>query len=359
MYKGFKLAALAGALSIAMGGSAFAASTDLKFDGWTMDANGTVSQGSICGHSVTHGTLTSNFTCSDVIADDPNDPNNRVKGFRQTTVTESITDASDGSVSKDTYLMTIVADESGNGDTFSDVSFIRMGDTTAGTNSNASNINGIMGMQSLNSQNGTFKSDTSLRSGWGITDVGAPVASIDIKQSLFDEGADNTTTADNFNSSFMFQSFSENEFAEPLGFTMSIDQATGLGLNTQGETDLQVFALREKQGSQLPAAPATPIDLAANIGVTNDPVTWTETTGPTADSIKSIWMGQKVDLQTMGESTFGYVSYENTGTGAKASQYSLDNTLDTSDWDEATGEAVPAYSMPLPCAADPSGFNCP
>ena len=122
MTKRFKLAALAGAVSIAMVTSGSAMAFEFKYDGWSV-ANGIIDESS--GTSICN---TANYTCSVVASG---------QGFKQINVTEDTADALSSGVS---YIMTIVTDQSATGASadlaFSDVSFVKMKLTLGGSSGN-------------------------------------------------------------------------------------------------------------------------------------------------------------------------------------------------------------------------------
>jgi len=329
---GFKLAALSGALSMAMGGSAIAGNADLKFDGWTVD-NGTID------HSTSSTCANANIDCQDILGDF----GSATPGFKQLKVTDK-TGATDVQ-----YIMTIITDQDAGATgaqtaadlNFYDVSYVKMGNNT-------SNENGLKSQQVIKDVSGgtAFVSTTDINSGWAAD---AGIDPITISQSLGNDG-DAQTASDNFSSVFQYAS-TVGADGKRNGFDMSIDQATGLD-----GTDLQIFALREKQGTKLVADP-DPSSVTLPDQFTGGTATWAS-----GDDLKSIWIGQKIDINNepgvVADSYFGYVSYDNLSDNQFViSDYSLDGLADGSGWTTATGEATP--ELKLPCLADPSGASCP
>jgi hypothetical protein len=328
MRKGFKLAALASALSMVMGGSAMAANADLTFNGWTVD-NGTIdySSGGVC--------TTAGYSCSEIATG---------SGFKQVQVTKG----------EDNYVMTIVTDQTATAANpaevdalgFYDVSYVRMGSIAVG-NSGNQNVEGITGQQKISetSSDGTaFESMTDINTGWA-TDGNDP-APVKISQSLINNG-DPGTEFDNFGSGFSYSSSNDVDGIRN-GFEMKIDQVTGLN-----SSDDQVFALRQRQGNKLTGADS--VTLAGNgTGVDNTGGTVSWDGAIAEDGIKSIWIGQRIDLGGVGSGDFGYVSYENTNDpGSLISEFALNTLDDAANWDAATG------GSDLPCVSDLTGATCP
>ena len=345
MHKSLKLAALAGALSMVMGGSAMSA--NLIFDGWTVaggtiDAKGT--SGSICATN-------SGYDCSTVASG---------SGFTQVQVTPNTA----GSVVGESYIMTIVTDQNadgqpGNGSLgFYDVSFVKMKLSLGGNGDN--NENGIAAQQkisevTLSTGGGTatsFDSTTDINTGWST--AATPVS---ITQTLVDNG-DALTAGDNFDSKFNYQSSNDVDGLRD-GFAMSIDQVAGLASAADSNSfdDVQVFALRERQGALL----ATANNTGVNLGGGN--VNW-----GAGEDIKAIWLGQTINLGgntpqagSLG-SQFGYLSFENVsgGTGPITEfGFAATNANSAWVWD-------PAFNIGsgsgTPTICDPSGVStapCP
>ena len=362
MNKNFKLAALAGAVSIAMvtmSSSALAAVV-FEYDGWTV-SGGEINEtaGGICAK-------TNLYTCSVVASG---------SGFKQINVTEKAA-ASSG----ESYIMTIVTDQSASGTAggdpttgagdlaFSDVSFVRMKLTLGGTSGNGES--GITASQRISDGEGTgtsFVSTSDINTGWA---AGAD-ANIKITQQLNDDGnLGPNFTGDDFSSGFIYSSKNHAVTGNREGFEMSIDQVAGLAsavtdpddntLPHASAADVQVFALREKQGSFLTTSnsqsnrPANTggIDLDTTDGST--PVTWTADsatydattgallTGSVGDDVKAIWIGQEINLGTSTDlgngslgSSFGYVSFESkdaAGTVVSDNAFGFSNTNSQSAW---------------------------
>jgi len=342
MHKGFKLAVLASALSMATAGASFAAGkNDLLFGGWSV-SNGdvTTGAGSVCGTG-------SGFDCS-IVAEG--------KGFRQIQV------SSQGAQPVDeegvSYIMTIVTDQDATGQYgdgslgFADVSFVQMKITTGGTTSG--NVNGIFSEQVISetATGSEFTSTSNISTGWAesIAGVTTPVK---IEQTLVDFGA--AGTGDDFKSGFYYSSSNDATTGARNGFMMSIDQSAGLATATDPNSvnDVQVFAFRERQGALLTGA--------SNVSLgTNSTVSWTG-----GDDIKAAWIGQKIALGSGTGSLggdFGYLSFQNVTTDTTISEFGFAATNADSArvWNEAFVVPGPSdgTTMDIPCLADPSGVNC-
>jgi len=348
MHKSFKLAALAGALSMVMGGSALAANHDLSFTGWTVSA-GQVNEAGTDGTSVC--ATGSNYDCNVIAAGD---------GFKQVQVTAQA--GSQGAVAGESYIMTIVTDQNATGtpgaDTlgFYDISFVKMQLNLGGGGQNTNNENGIAARQSIaestaDTGGGTatsFKSTTDINTGWSTA-----VTPVSISQSLVDNG-DTGTPGDNFDSSFNYQSSNDANGVRD-GFAMSIDQIAGLasaGVAASAD-DVQVFSLRERQGTMLASA-----DSSVTLGA--DTVSWTA-----GNDIKAIWIGQTINLDDTSTaagglgSTFGYLSFENvSNNSAPATEFGFATSNASSAWVWDPAFNIEANSK-APCLADPSGATCP
>ena len=153
MRKGFQVTAVAGALSLVLGSSVFAAGkNELTFGGWSV-SNGDIATGagSVCDV---------NFSCS-VVAEG--------KGFKQLQITSKA-----GAVPADeegvSYIMTIVTDQNATGDAgtlgFEDVSFVQMRISSGGEVT--PNVNGIFSKQVISETVGTteFSSNSNISTGW-------------------------------------------------------------------------------------------------------------------------------------------------------------------------------------------------
>jgi hypothetical protein len=339
MQKGFRIAAMAGALSMVMGGVANAANHDLEFGGW-----------SASGGQIEHSTATvctsGSYDCSVVAAGD---------GFKQIQVSPSAASGGDTSVS---YIMTIVADQNATGSYnandlgFYDVSFVKMQMNLGGTSTN--NENGIYSQQSIAETTGTgagatsFVSTTDISTGWA-TAAASPVV---ISQSLVDN-ANTTANGDDFSSNFMYGSDIDANGVR-TGFEMSIDQVAGLASAGQDASanDIQSFALRERQGTKL-LSPGS-ITLGSNTA------SWAA-----GDDAKAIWLGQTINLDTQLQgantlgSTFGYLSFDNVADAgtppATEFGFAASNANGAWQWDAA---AFNIGDTSTPCLADPSGKTC-
>ena len=289
MGKGFKAAAILGVLSpLYMGSASAQLPAAMTFTDWTQDAAGTISD-----------TCPSGFSC-EVIASGP--------GFLQMSI------APTGAVGGDAFIKTIVSEAgtagAAGGQPFFDVSFTRMS-MNLGSDAQT-NVNGIVGMQHIsdNSQSTAFTSDTSIRTGWG-QETGAP--SIEISQQLEEFGA-TANVGDDFLSAFNYKSDLDPVSGARTGFEMEIDQVAGLAQGVGSTTDVQVFTLREFQGTRMPGSGTVTLPNLDSTGAAQ-----TLSYGPN-DDVKAIWIGQSVDLSstTAGGGTpmgslFGYQSYENVG----------------------------------------------
>lgn len=346
MQKGFKIAALAGALSMAMGGAATAANHDLEFGGWS-------ATGGQIDHTSASVCLNANYDCSVVAAGD---------GFKQIQVSPSATNTA--TPSTDSYIMTIVTDQNasgayGAGDLgFYDVSFVKMQMNLGGTGT--TNENGIFAEQKISeiTTNGaatatSFDSSTNISTGWA-TAAASPVS---ISQNLQDSG-DTAVGGDDFKSSFMYGSDNDANGTR-TGFEMSIDQTAGLASAGQAASanDIQVFALRERQGTKLTGT-------SGQVALGGNTMSW-DATGATPQDIKAIWLGQTINLDDQNAnagglgSTFGYLSFDNVADAtAPVTEFGFaaSNADSAWVWDPAFNTTGTSGA---PCLADPSGANCP
>ncbi len=349
MQKGFKIAAIAGALSFAMSGIATAAVEDLQFGGWSVD-NGTIdhTNAGICADS--------NYDCSVVAVG---------VGFKQLQVSASA--ANTTATPDDSYIMTIVTDQTASGayDSgdlgFTDVSFIRMIMTLGGTGVNT-NVNGIFSEQVISevgaatgTSTGTnFNSTTNLATGWAESG-GSPIS---INQSLLDNGA-STESGDDFQTAFVYSSDNDAVTGLRSGFEMAIDQVAGLqsASSVGSENDVQVFALRERAGSRLSSGGS------ATLGSTT-------TDWSAGDDIKATWIGQNISMDNTGGgfgggslvnslgSTFGFMAIDNmSDSQAAATEFSFaaSRAQEAWVWDDAFNVGG---STGAPCLNDPSGSDC-
>ena len=355
MRKGFQLATLAGALTIAMSGSVSAVTLD--FGGWTVGGttggeidhigdNSTPGAGSVCTQE--------GVSCSVVASG---------AGFKQINVAD-INDTTGTS-----YIMTIVTDQDAvgapGGIGFYDVSFVKMKLTLGGAADPTEN--GIAAHQEINEATtvgagSTFKSTSDINTGWANT-AGSPIV---ITQDLIDNGATDAG-GDDFASGFLYRANADATTGQRTGFEMNIDQFAGLATATDAASanDVQVFALREKQGDMLTVAPAAgnPIDLNGD----GTPVTWTA-----GQDIKAIWIGQQINLDSttpgttpvVGSlgSTFGYLSFDNLDDAAAAETsfgFSAANATGAWKWDPAfnmtIGSGTQTQELGTPCLADRTG----
>jgi len=344
MSKGFQIAALAGALTVAMSGNVLAAGTGVpafNYGGWTV-TNGDIDEtaGGMC-------LAGSGFSCSVVASG---------KGFKQVNVTDN-SDASSGI----SYIMTIVTDQNAGGATgaaaadlgFADVSFVRMKVATDGTAGPGDT--GITARQQIKDGTGTgktFVSVTDINSGWANTSA---TDNIVITQKLQDDAGTTGFAGDDFVAGFEYRSNNDAATGVRTGFEMIIDQASGLasaqfladGTTDPSANDVQVFALREKQGDKLTTSGSIGLDPA-------NPVTWTgASTGVVGDDVKAVWIGQEVNLgaaaldSSLG-SSFGYVAFENvtTGDADNAFGFASLNSASAWEWDTATFGTTPTIAIP-------------
>ena len=368
MQKSFKLAALAGALSLAMGGgSAMAAS--FNYGGWTatngaIDITNRDNGGTMC--------TSDDFECSTIAEGD---------GFMQVQVSQkassTATPAQTGLEAGESFIMTIVTDQNAtgvqgvgaDGTGFSDVSFVKMKINLGGSNSN---VNGIAAQQLINEKTGTsqFDSATNINTGWANTTGVTPVT---ISQNVVDNGF-TTSTGDDFSSGFNYAHEldtdpTSSEFGRKSGFTMSIDQTAGLESAAQAGSanDVQSFALRQRNGTMLGAANVG-TGTATLGGNTGGTVTWAA-----GEDIKAIWLGQKVNLGSAATlagalgSNFGYLAFDNTedstsggGTVAPITEFGFgaSNADSAWEWDGAALNVGDGEGTPNVC--DPSGATlCP
>jgi len=349
MHKSFKLAALAGALSMVMGGSAMAANHDLVFDGWTV-TNGQIDEVGTTGSSVC---ATTTYDCNTVASGD---------GFKQIQVTAVPGTA--GAVAGESYIMTIVTDQNANGTPgagslgFYDVSFVKMKLSLGGGATTNNNENGIAAQQRISETTAStgggtatsFDSTTDINTGWSV--AATPVS---ISQSLVDNG-DTATSGDNFDSSFMYQSSNDAATGLRDGFAMSIDQVAGLAsaADPLSVNDVQVFALRERQGTMLASG-------AGSVNLAGSDVSWVN-----GDDIKAIWLGQTINLDSTSAaagglgSTFGYLSFDNVSNStinpATEFGFATSNAQSAWVWDPAFNIGAGSAA---PCLSDPSGATCP
>jgi len=334
MKKGFRIAAMAGALSMAMSGAVSAAS-DLSFGGWT-------ATGGDIGHSSATVCTNVNFDCSVVAAG---------AGFKQLQVSPS---AASGVTTGESYIMTIVTDQTASGSYdandlgFFDVSFVKM-QMNLGGNGNT-NENGIFAQQNISevTTGGTdtsFTSTTDISTGWALA-ANSPVT---ISQTLVDNG-NTALNGDDFSSNFNYASDNLADGTR-TGFEMSIDQKAGLASAGQAasEQDVQTFALRERQGTKLQSPGSQ--TLGANTA------TWAA-----GDDAKAIWLGQSINLDTQLDqggntlgSTFGYLSFDNVADAAPAATefgFAATKAERPWQWDAA---AFNIGTSGQPCLADPTG----
>lgn len=289
MRMGFKLAAIAGAVAMAVSGVASAASHP-AFGGYTFNADKTI------GLDTGTDATCNGFSC-DVIA--------RGDGFVQFMAKNNDTG--------ETYIGTIVHDETagagGATNTFSDESYIKMQLSTGGTANNDIN-GGIADKQGISetSNDGTvFKSDVLLSTGLFKPDTTNPTT-IQINQSL---GNGNNGTAlvvgDDFQTDFMYAA-STTDAGVRTGFKMEIDQIAGLQTSTDQTTssnDVQAFTYREVAGTDQTGSGTLRVSSSDSLSYAS------------GEDIKAVWLGQDVNIGGGTSSglggSFSYLSYENKG----------------------------------------------
>jgi len=321
MRKSLTITSIAGVVSMMLAGAVSAAEHP-GFGGWRVD-NGAITgtaDGDICSS-------TSIYECS-IIADGD--------GFVQRQV--SLRDGS----TNESFIQTIVTDQTASGAPgadlgFYDVTFVKMSmNLGAGTNTTQ---NGIAGQQVIldtsSGPNQLFESVTEITTGWAQAEAAAGVtAPITISQTLEDLG-DTTTQGDDFISNFTYDA-SLNADGVRDGFKLDLDQTVGLAANGGSETDTQVFAFRQLEGTLNQSANPSGVAL-----VGQQEMTWAA-----GDNIKAIWLGQEVDLSTaagtgggggggstMMGSSFGYVAFQNVTTGGDAiTEFGFGNKNSGSAW---------------------------
>jgi len=350
MQKGFQVAALTGALLTAMSGASFAAD-NLSFGGWDV-TKGTVdhTKAAIC--------QSDQFDCVVVAGGD---------GFKQIQVNPSTENTTTDP--NDSYVMTIVTDQQasgaygGTGLQFYDVSFIKM-KMNLGGNGDSVNQNGIFAEQKIldsttsgASNSATFKSASNISTGWALGGS-SPVV---ISQELVDNG-DVNMAGDDFESNFRYASDNDATTGARTGFEMSIDQVAGL--QSAGQTtsakDIQVFALRERQGTKLSGT-------SGSVALGGTTMTWdaTDATGSQTEDVKAIWLGQSINLDDTSASqgalgsTFGYLSFDNVSDAALPSSefgFAASKAQGAGDWQwdpVFNFDATTAAGAPNIC--DPTG----
>lgn len=258
------------------------------------------------------------------------------------------------------FIRTVVDDGTGN---FTDETFVKQSLNVGGTgNTNSINENGIVGQQTINEVTGgtTFNTETVLGSGWGLAYTSAN--GVDINQTLEQQGL-STTTGDDFKTEFRFQNHLVNNGTteapnwEQDGFQMQIDQSAGLETGGGSATDVQVFTLRQVEGSYLASAGNATLPGSQSLGYT------------AGDNMKVVWVGQNVDLTTgtTGNTTplgsmFGYQAYQKEDAAGGTTRISYFNLFDTGPFQDGSGTVywdsnLNAFGS-TPCTTDPSGATC-
>lgn len=298
MRKGLMLTSVAGALSMVLGGAALGQTHVPDLGSWTV-TKGTISLPTYC----TGGS----YECS-VVATGP--------GFMQLNVSAAANKTVTTLLPGESFIQTIVTDQDQSGNSgslpFQDVSFVKMSLSLGGTQNQTQN--GIYGQQSIieskradtpGGPSEAFTSDTTIATGWGLQ---AGSSSIVINQGIDNQGGTAGTQSDDFISGFKYESTIGAD-GKRNGLSMNISQVAGLKGTNGSDTDVQVFALRERSGTFNPAAGST----TALNGTGNKTVPWVA-----GEDMKAIWVGQNINLATEGSgvvgalgSTFGYLSFEN------------------------------------------------
>ncbi len=328
----FKLAAVAGAVAALYGGASFAQVPVevATFDQWTAN-NGTISYNCPAG-----------WTCSTIASGN---------GFLQVSMQQA--------GAQDAYIRTIVTDQNATVDptlvnpSFADETVVLMTVNLGG--GGAANPQGILGKQTINqtTPDGTqFTANTSIATGWGLG-AGGFADAISIDQQLVNQGG--AGYADDFVSNFFYDADADNNGdGLPDGFNMQLDQVVGLKQAGVGsDTDLQVFTLRQIQGTKQAATGTASLPTGQSLNYNP------------GDNIKATWIGQTIDLTAqpggtgggtgggmtggMMGSMFGYQAYEVVGspqTPNPITYFSLFNTGPW-NWDPNFG--------PTPCMVDTTG----
>ncbi len=320
MRKSLMLTSVASALSMVLGGAAFAAGHVPSTGGWSV-ANGTITKSTtVCSGA--------EYNCETVAAG---------PGFLQLNISRSATaTAANPLKAGESFVQTIVTDQTASGASgslgFQDVSFIKMSVSQGGEQSNVQS--GIYGEQQITegrtaagpttvrpvgapvAGSELFTSDTTIASGWGLNPAGANA--ITIVQGITNMGASNTIQGDDFIAGFSYKATNDDKGVRN-GMFMDISQSAGLkspnSTATQSDKDSQAFALRERSGTFNTAAGAAPA-----LGGTAA-VSWVA-----KDDVKAIWIGQSVNLDTVLAtnglgSSFGYMSFENVTSAATTGKF--------------------------------------
>lgn len=274
------------------------------FDQWTV-ASGTVDV-----------TCPAGFTCETLVEGD---------GFAQVQWVEAATGF--------TYIQTVITDlgagaAGGTPSTdlpYSDESFIRLG-----------GANGITSRQQFQEETpltGTiFESITSLNTGWAQTDPSVP--DMEAMQILTVD-ATPAVAGDEFESVFDMQ-LVHDPAGNVTGSNILVTQFAGLGNGIETSTDSQKFFLNRRLGSFTTAGS---IDLdASTFDPTNDPaaVAWNN-----GDDVMLTWIGQSVNLGSLGIELFGFESIVNFTTAAEAATFSTTSAGITVDGTDPQGYGRP------------------
>lgn len=286
------LTALAGVITIM---PSIASAANPAFGSWTA-TNGINITGCPAG-----------FTCEVINSGD---------GFQQANVTENADPSN-------VFVQTIITDvASGCSDfascAFSDENFVK----TDGIST------GISGRQSTNDAALNFSSSVEINTGWAL-DVASPPSSVNINQGLTGDPTPGQP-GDEFVTAFNLLVNLDSNGVQ-TGRSMNISQDVGLGV---GSGDNQVFDVRQLSGTlQTNTGSST-------LGATPVTVNWQSN-----DDVMVAWIGQDIDIGSIGSSVFAFQSVENftaprAGVTSDFSTTANDPTAAPFDW--AVGSDVDA-----------------
>jgi len=332
MRKGFNIAALAGAVAMAVSTSSAFANGHPQFGQWS-DTGGTIS-----GH------CQAGWSCT-TVADGT--------GFIQFMAKND--------TSGETYIGTIVSDPNNTADrSFSDESYVRM-EICNGTCATPVDNGGIAAQQNIfeRSTDGTvFDSDVLIQTGTNFGSATTPY--IQITQTLEDQNGAGTATVrgDDFASNFYYSAYDTSATPDGVrdGFQMEIDQIAGLQSATDATgtaNDVQSFTYREAAGVAQTGAGSLTVPGQNAVSYAS------------GDDIKAVWLGQEVDIGATGSlgGSFSYLSFENKDAAAGATGIATDFDLTSSAGPTgATWDATSPFNLSFgagtssaPTLNDPSG----
>ncbi len=356
MRKGFKIASLSGALAMACGGSAFAAPSPAEWAPTKADLqNWNVSGGTFGAIGVCDApspTQTAKYECNPIAGGE--------NGFIQIQLTPKSSAFTTAPPTGLSYILSIVtnttAGSTGTGITpdsldFYDVSLVAM-QTQMGSNTTTPNVNGIKGIQQLGTAGADFLSNTEVNTGWAAG-TGPMDPTIVVSQSLKDLGQ--AGAGDDFRTAFIYEGQNDATTGDVLGYKMDIGQTIGLQSGTGTESDAQTFAFRQRSGTMQNSAGQM------TLGSSTTPESWVE-----GDSIKAVWVGQKIDLGVstgtlagMG-SSFGFLAFDNFTPDDLGNPNATDPVFEfgfgTGNSDHAWKWDTAAFGA-TPCLIDPDGLN--